>query len=106
MEEVYSSDEDDHDVNNRAEEVESEDSRIDYKKKAIAGSFLPAMILLDQKKIDVEEPINTSQGLRLLHYASFFGKIKALRALVEEFKADITAIDYKAQTPLHVATSS
>jgi ankyrin repeat protein len=41
-----------------------------------------------------------------LHYACYFGKIKALRALCEEFKADVTAIDFRGQTPLHVATSS
>jgi ankyrin repeat protein len=41
-----------------------------------------------------------------LHYACYQGKIKALKALCEEFNADITAIDYRGQTPLHVATSS
>jgi ankyrin repeat protein len=41
-----------------------------------------------------------------LHYACYFGKIKALKALVEIFGADMNAIDYRGQTPLHVASTS
>jgi hypothetical protein len=56
--------------------------------------------------VSVEAPIDINQGLRLIHYACYFGKIKPLKALVEQFNADIMAIDYRGQTPLHVATSS
>ena len=30
-----------------------------------------------------------------MHYASYFGKIKALKALNENYNADIGAIDYR-----------
>lgn len=50
--------------------------------------------------------MDLTQGLRLMHYACYFGKIKALKALIEIFKADINAIDYRGQTPLHVASVS
>jgi ankyrin repeat protein len=52
----------------------------------------------------VEEIIDDTQGLKLLHYACYFGKIKALKALTELYKADINTIDYRGQTPLHVAS--
>lgn len=42
----------------------------------------------------------------MLHYACYFGKIKALKALVEVFSADTNVIDYRGQTPLHVASVS
>lgn len=42
----------------------------------------------------------------MLHYACYFGKIKALKALLEVFKADTNIIDYRGQTPLHVASVS
>jgi hypothetical protein len=33
--------------------------------------------------VSVEAPIDINQGLRLIHYACYFGKIKPLKALVE-----------------------
>lgn len=67
---------------------------------------MPAIALLETKKIDVEAPVENTQGLRLLHYACYFGKVKALRALCESYAADIGSIDFRGQTPLHVAASS
>jgi ankyrin repeat protein len=74
--------------------------------KVLEGSFLPAMILLHLKKINVEDIIDPNQGLKLLHYSCYFGRIKALKALTEIFKADINTIDYRGQTPLHVSSVS
>ena len=62
--------------------------------------------MLEMKQINVEDPLDENQGTRLLHYACYFGKIKTIKALCEEFDADIIAKDYRGQTPLHVATSS
>lgn len=42
----------------------------------------------------------------MLHYACYFGKIKALKPLIEIYKADTNAIDFRGQTPLHVAAVS
>jgi|LauGreDrversion4_2_1035121.scaffolds.fasta_scaffold127953_4 ankyrin repeat protein len=42
----------------------------------------------------------------MLHYACYFGKVKTIKAICEEYKADPLAKDYRGQTPLHVATSS
>ena len=64
------------------------------------------MILLQRKLINVEDVIDESQGLRILHYSCYFGDIKALKALVELYKADVNVIDYRGQTPLHVASAS
>lgn len=44
--------------------------------------------------------------MRLLHYACYFGKIKALKTITEIYDADINSIDYRGQTPLHVASIS
>lgn len=41
-----------------------------------------------------------------MHYACYYGKIKALKALVEVFNADVNITDYRGQTPLHVAAAS
>ena len=64
---------------------EEEEGSIDYKRRVMKGSFLPALVMLEMKQINVEEPIDPNQGLRMMHYACFFGKIKAMKALCEEY---------------------
>ena len=88
------------------EKIDEEDERIDLKRTIIEGSFLPVVALLKQGSLNVEDMIDEGQGLRLIHYACYFGKIKALRCLVEIFNADVNATDYRGQTPLHVASVS
>ena len=53
------------------------------------------MTLLKRKEILVDDVIDTNSGTTVLHYACYFGKIKALKALLEVFKADIEVIDYR-----------
>eukprot|EP00347_Sterkiella_histriomuscorum_P014358 403361177 len=106
-----SSSEDDVNSDEEIEEVKDEDDptqpkEVDYKQTVLNGSFLPAISLLQNNLIDIETIIDENQGLRLLHYASYFGKIKALKTLCEVYKADVNSIDYRAQTSLHVACSS
>ena len=71
----------------------------------MSGCFLPAVALLERGLIDVEGVVEETEGLRLLHYASYFGKAKALRVLCEVYGADKTSKDFRGQTPLHVAAS-
>lgn len=70
------------------------------------GSFLPIMAVLETQKakhVDGNLIIDHEQGLRLLHTAAFYGKIKAVRALVEKHGAKVAIPDYRGQTPLHIA---
>lgn len=80
-----------------AEEEEEEDTNetINYKQSIMNGSFLPVMLLLQRRLVKIEDLIDEAQGLRLLHYACYFGKIKALKALVELYGAELNAIDYR-----------
>lgn len=87
-------------------DYEDEETKIDLKYTINEGSFLPVITVLNQQAVDVEEVIDEGQGYRLIHYASYFGKIKALRALIEIFFADVNSLDYRGQTPLHVASVS
>ncbi len=67
------------------EEEEEEEGNIDYKRRVMKGSFLPALVMLEMKQINVEEAIDPNQGLKMMHYACYFGKIKAMKALYEEY---------------------
>ena len=70
------------------------------------GSFLPVMLLLHKNIANVEDIIDQNQGLKVIHYACYFGKVKALKTLVELYKPNLNSIDYRGQTPLHVASAS
>ena len=46
----------------RQEGKEDEDEKgpVDYRHRVMKGSFLPAMVMLDMKQIDVEDPIDNT----------------------------------------------
>lgn len=79
---------------------------IDYKKSITTGSFLPVVLLLKKGIVKVDEIVDPTQGFSMMHYAAYFGKIKPLKAMIEEFVADVNITDYRGQTPLHVAAAS
>ncbi|CDW85580.1 ankyrin repeat protein [Stylonychia lemnae] len=103
-EESKSSDEDD--INERDDVNDEGEKIVNYKQRILDGSFLPSMLLLQKKIIKADDVIDPNQGLKLLHFACYFGKIKPIKSLVEIYKTDINTIDYRGQTPLHVATVS
>ena len=77
------------------QEEEEDEGPVDYRRRVMKGSFLPALVMLEMKQIAVEDPVDPHQGTRLLHYACYFGKIKAIKALCEGFCADVMAKDYR-----------
>jgi ankyrin repeat protein len=64
------------------------------------------MFLVKKGLVGVDSIVDENVGSTMLHFACYFGKIKALKTLVEVFKADINASDYRGQSPLHVASVS
>ena len=76
-------DEEEEKEENARGQEEEEDQRIEYKERVLKGSFMPAMCMIKLGLASVEAPIDINQGLRLIHYACYFGKIKPLKALVE-----------------------
>lgn len=83
-----------------SEEEEEADTREmqDPARRAMQGSFLPMIAILETQigdKVDPNMTIDADQGLVLLHSAAFYGKIKPVRALVEKFRADASIADYR-----------
>ena len=79
----------------------------DASRRAMQGSFLPIMAILETSaQVDSNLVLDPEQGLVLLHSAAYYGKIKPIRALIEKFGADCTMPDYRGQTPLHIAALS
>ncbi len=77
-----SGEDDDDDINQRNPE---EGPKIDFREKVKDGSFLPAMVLLELDEIHIEDVIDPNQGLRLLHFACYFGKLKAIKTICEQY---------------------
>ena len=96
--EILSADEDEEIVNTK--EID------DAARRAMQGSFMPIMAILEtqlDQALDPNMTIDPDQGLVLLHSAAYYGKIKPMRSLIEKYHADVKMPDYRGQTPLHIA---
>ena len=73
---------------------------MNWKKECMNSNLMPGIIMLEKKKIKVDEEVNQSNGNTLLHYASSFGFYNAIRALVEIYNADINKQNKLGYSPL------
>ena len=73
---------------------------MNWKKECMNSNLMPGIIMLENKKIKVDEEVNQSNGNTLLHYASSFGFYNAIRALVEIYNADINKQNKLGYSPL------
>jgi hypothetical protein len=68
--------------------IEDED-KIDIRLTVQQGSFLPIMCLIEKRELDPSiYVIDANTGARVIHYTGHFGKLKALKALVEVYDLD------------------
>ena len=74
--------------------------KINHLKELEKGNFMPSILLLDQKKINVNDEINP-EGDCLIHYACKFCFFNVLRTLIEIFNADINKQNKFGLTPFH-----
>ena len=68
---------------------EKEIKTISWREEALKGDFMPAMIMLEQNKINVNEIVNPFSRETLLLLAGRFGFFNVMRTLIEKFGADI-----------------
>ena len=73
---------------------------MNWKKECINSNLMPGIIMLEKKKIKVDEEVDQSNGNTLLHYAASFGFYNAIRALVEIYNADINIQNKLGYSPL------
>ena len=94
------------DENNSEEKKEQEKKIVSWKEEALKGNFMPAMIMLEQNKINVNEIVNPSNKETLLHLAGRFGYFNVMRTLIEKFHADINAKNISGYSLLFLIVSS
>jgi len=88
------------------EEGSSDDEHLDVRVSVQNGSFLPAILLLERGIIKPDFIIEPTAGIQIIHFTCYYGKIITLKALIELYKADPNSVDYRGQSPYHVAAAS
>ena len=100
------------DNNNHLEEQKDEKGKenqeeiVDWKEQAIQGNLMPGIMMLEQKKIDVNDEVNPTNGNTLLHYAANYGFYNVIRALIEIYHADINKKNKFGFTALYFIVSN
>ena len=85
---------------------EEEENIISYKNELLKGNFMPALIMLDNKKININDEINEQTGDTLLHYSVMFSLLNVTKCLIEKFNADPNKKNKAGKTPLHLICSN
>jgi hypothetical protein len=76
--------------------------RANWKKEAINGNFMPAVLKLERKEIHQDDIIDPITENRLIHTCLYFSYYNVTRSLVELFNADINSKNAYGHTPLHI----
>lgn len=87
-------------IDKKSEEV------VNWREECIKGNLMPGVLLLDQKKISVNDIVNPDNGNTLLHYAANFGFYNVVRTLIEKFDADINIQNKSGFSPIFLIVSN
>jgi hypothetical protein len=84
---------------------EEEQKKIEVRMTVQQGSFMPLICLVARGEVDPTKfIIDGHTGSTALHYSGHFGKLKALKTLIEEFDVDpMTQLDNFKLTVAHYA---
>ena len=92
---------------NIIEEIKIEQRpKVSWREEALKGNFMPAMIMLENKRINVNEIIQPLTQETLLLIAGRFGYFNVLRTLIEKFKADINYKNINGHSLLFLIVST
>ena len=85
---------------NKKKEKKDKSQTLYWKEECMKSNLMPGIIMLEQKKINVDEEVNSTNGNTLLHYAASYGFYNAIRALIEIYNADINKQNKIGYSPL------
>ncbi len=77
--------------NSKQDEIQNQNQQeiVEWRKEAIKGNFMPAVIMLEKKKININDIVDENTKETLLHLAGHFSYFNVIRVLIEKFNADI-----------------
>ena len=82
------------------EKEDSQDEIVNWRIECENRNFMPAIMMLEQNKINVDDIVNPNNGNTLLHYAASFGFYNVIRALIEIYHADVNKQNILGYAPL------
>ena len=74
---------------------------ISWRDEAQKGNFMPAIVMLKNKKINADDISNPASEDRLIHQAVTFSFINVTKCLIEKFGCSINIKNKHGHTPLH-----
>ena len=86
------------------ENKESQIEKVEWRKEAVKGNFMPAIIMLEQNKIKVNDIVEENNGDTLLILAGRFSYYNVIRVLIEKFNADINVKNKNGYSLLYIMT--
>lgn len=101
IQEIYKKISEDDDENEKVKENKNTLETINWKEECMKGNLMPGIIMLEKKKLNVDDEVNSKNGNTLLHYAAYFGFYNVIRALVEIYHADINKQNKSGHTPFY-----
>ena len=93
-------------IENNDTEIEKNPNDISYIEQALKGDFMPAVLMLEQNLINIDEKINEKEGQTLLHLSCQISYYNVCRCFIEFYKADINIKDNNGRTPFHLLCMS
>ena len=88
------------------EENKNKTEIIYWKEECIKGNLMPGIMMLEQKKINVDDEVSSTNGNTLLHYAANYGFYNVIRSLVEIYNSDINKQNKYGYTPFFYIVSN
>ena len=81
-------------------------NNVSWGMEALRGNFMPAMIMIEQNKINVNDIVQPLSKENLLHLAGRFGYFNVIRTLIEKFNADLNIQNINGHTLLFYIVST
>jgi len=93
-------------IQTEEKEIKQDQEAVNWRDQCIRGNLMPGIMMLEQKKLDVNDEINPENGNTLLHYAANYGFYNVIRALIEIYHADVNKQNKYGYTPLYYIVSN
>ena len=87
-------------------EIKQDQEIVNWRDQCIRGNLMPGIMMLEQKKLDINDEISPENGNTLLHYAANYGFYNVIRALIEIYHADVNKQNKFGYTPIYYIVSN
>ena len=88
------------------EENKTKSEIVYWKEECMKGNLMPGIMMLEEKRINIDDEVNFINGNTLLHYAAIYNFYNVIRCLIEIYHADINKKNKNGFTPFFLIVSN